>query len=186
MRRGRGIKRSENYLGKKLVTGDTPCHLILQATKICGQWSGNEASGWPCCVNKNHETISPACWWFAKIYAYENFPLYSMHTLYGWRVRVGRVCAHRMCMNEEQCGYKGEGVHSRVGQVWEMRSHTCVGEWGGRKVCTSVTQTVCVRVGGDIYIVCTWMKSVGIRGRVYMWDVSVQGTAVASFLVSFV
>ena len=44
---GGGIKRSENYLGKKLVTGDTPCHLILQATKICRQWSGNEASGCP-------------------------------------------------------------------------------------------------------------------------------------------
>ena len=41
------IKGSENYSGKKLVTGDTPRHLILQATKICGQWSGNEASGCP-------------------------------------------------------------------------------------------------------------------------------------------
>ena len=45
-----------------------------------------------------------------------------------WRVRVGRVCAHHMCVNEEQCGYKGEGANSRVGLVWEMRSHTCVGE----------------------------------------------------------
>ena len=49
-------------------------------------------------------------------------------TVMEWRVRVGRVCAHRMCMNEEQCGYKGEGVHSHVGLVWEMCSHTCVGE----------------------------------------------------------
>ena len=70
-----------------------------------------------------------------------------------WRVRVGRVCAHRMCMNKEQCGYKGEGANSHVGQVWEMHSHTCVGE-GEEKVCTSVRQAVCVREGGDIYIVC--------------------------------
>ena len=26
---------------------DTSCHLILETTNICGQWSGNEASGCP-------------------------------------------------------------------------------------------------------------------------------------------
>ena len=42
--------------------------------------------------------------------------------------RVGRVCAHHMCMNEEQCGYIREDANSHVGLVWEMHSHTCVGE----------------------------------------------------------
>ena len=57
-------------------------------------------------------------------------------------MRVGRVCAHRMCMNEEQCGYKGEGVHSHVGLVWEMHSHTCVGE-GEESVHKCEADSVC-------------------------------------------
>ena len=43
-----------------------------------------------------------------------------------WRVRMGRVCTHHMCMNEKQCGYKGEGANSHVGLVWEMCTFTRV------------------------------------------------------------
>ena len=131
-------------------------------------------TSWPCCVNKNCETISPACllvtcenlylWKFSAIQYVlivwvESEGQEGMHTSYGWRVRVRRVCTHRMG------GEWGSGGYAHIvwveGEGWEGMRTSYVYEWGAIWVQKGGCTFTCRPSLRDVYIhtrVCGWVK----------------------------